>query len=180
MREKITAPIHSSGDVARQASVSATWTLQHVGEIHRQRQHHDEHLDDHAVDERAHGVHVAGRAVDERAALVGVEEAEAQPLQLVVNAAAQLDEHALRKRRAGHRRGESQRRSAEGDNEHGAGDRRHDEHRRPACGWCDSQRPMWRGARRTESCPQVVDRQANQPQAADVEQHQRTVEQHDP
>jgi hypothetical protein len=63
---------------------------QHVSEVGTQRQQHDRALQQHAVHEGTHRLHVTGHAIEDRARRVLIEEAEAEPLQLVEHARAQL------------------------------------------------------------------------------------------
>ena len=67
----------------------------HVDDIGRERNPHDHALDQDLIDKHAHRLHVARHPGDDRAGGVGVEEAEAQPLQLVVDLAAQVHDELL-------------------------------------------------------------------------------------
>jgi hypothetical protein len=67
----------------------------HVDGVDRERDHHDDALDQHLVDEHPHRLHVARHPGDDRPGGVGVEEPEAEPLELVVDLRAQVDDQVL-------------------------------------------------------------------------------------
>jgi len=67
----------------------------HVNDVDGERDDHDHALDQDLVDEHADGLNVAGDARDDGARGVGVEEAEGETLELVVDLAAEIDDELL-------------------------------------------------------------------------------------
>src|SRR5690606_13472952 len=158
-----------AGDGQRRAEAG------HEDDVNRQRDDHDHALDHDLIDKHAHGLHVTGHAGDDRAGGVGVEEAEAEALELVIDLAAQIDDEvALHEDVDREGVGVVEQRAQRGEAEDAASDGQQDQQRFAAGRQRRQKAHVRQGNLRIHHVPDVVDAQAGERQAgqAEGEQHQ--------